>query len=222
MSLAFLSLRSVDWRMVLGLVSTLFILLFFYHTNYFAKAIPYRHVFITWQTHIAHQKIFGLIDSIVKKDTGSSLRWHHLHVDPLEELTGILHLVGDQHGGQAKGSLGSPSFGMSHSVIDLGLHLKIIAAQLPQRNDLHEPHCTLVDLDVFDHLHYIFRLCTIHFYQNIHQKAIPETVKNKIWSLACVEHPDFEHCLWDIEVEGGKTAASMLEYSVLFSTNFLD
>ena len=30
-SLAFLSSRSVDWRMVLGLVSTLFILLFFYH-----------------------------------------------------------------------------------------------------------------------------------------------------------------------------------------------
>ena len=59
---------------------------------------------------------------------------------------------GDQHGGQAKGSLGSPSFGMSHIVIGLGLHLKTIAAQLPQHNDLHEPHHTLVDLDVFDHL----------------------------------------------------------------------
>ena len=180
MSLAFLSLRLVDWRMVLGLVSTLFILLFFYHTNYFAKAIPYCCVFITWQTHIAHQKIFGLIYSIVKEDTGSSLCWHHLHADSLEELTGILHLVGDQHGGQAKGSLGSPSFGMSHIVIGLGLHLKTIATQLPQHNDLHEPHHTLVDLDVFDHLHRIFSLCTVHFYQNIRQKALPETVKNNM------------------------------------------
>ena len=110
---------------------------------------------------------------------------------------------------------------MSHIVIGLGLHLKTIATQLPQHNDLHEPHHTLVDLDVFDHLHCIFSLCTVHFYQNIHQKALPETVKNNMWSLACVEHPDFEHCLWDIEVEGGKTAASMLDYSVLFSTNFL-
>ena len=162
-----------------------------------------------------------MIDSIVKEDTGSSLHWHHLHADSLEELTGILHWVGDQHGGQAKGRLGSPSFSVSHSVIGLGLHLKTIAAQLSQHNDLHEPHCTLVDLDVFDHLRRIFRLCTIHFYQNTRQKALPETVKNKMRSLACVEHPDFEHCLQDIEVEGGKTAAGMLDYLVLFSTNFL-
>ncbi|KIK91468.1 hypothetical protein PAXRUDRAFT_34935 [Paxillus rubicundulus Ve08.2h10] len=43
-------------------------------------------------------------------DTGSKLTWQHLHATNLNDLTGILQWMGDQHGGQAKG---------------LGLHLHI-------------------------------------------------------------------------------------------------
>lgn len=36
-------------------------------------------------------------------DTGQSLRWRHLHSTAIDDLSGILQFMVDQHGGQAKG-----------------------------------------------------------------------------------------------------------------------
>ena len=50
----------------------------------------------------------------------------------------------------------------------------------------------------------IFRLCNAHISRNIKKMKVPENVKNKLRSLICIEHPDFDGTLREIEVEGGK------------------
>ena len=75
---------------------------------------------------------------------------------------------------------------------------------MPLRHDLHEPHRPLASLSEYEHLHRIFRLCHVHVARNIKDAAVPESVKKKMRSLICVEHPDFQGCLRDIEREGGK------------------
>ena len=89
-------------------------------------------------------------------------------------------------------------------MLGLGLHLKALAAKLPPRNDLHEPHRKLTSLSEYEHLHRIFRLCHVHVHRNIKQAAVPELVKKKMRSLICIEHDDFEGCLQDIAHDGGK------------------
>ena len=75
---------------------------------------------------------------------------------------------------------------------------------MPLKHDLHEPHRPLASLSEYEHLHRIFRLCHVHVARNIKDAAVPESVKKKMRSLICVEHPDFQGCLRDIEREGGK------------------
>jgi hypothetical protein len=89
----------------------------------------------------------------------------------------------------------------------LGLHLKALAAKLPLQYDLHKPHRTLASLGKYDHLRRIFRLCQVHVARNIKRAAVPEPVKNKMRSLICIEHNDFQGCLHDIQREGGKAGA---------------
>jgi hypothetical protein len=91
----------------------------------------------------------------------------------------------------------------------LGLHLKELAQQMPGRYDLHEPSRTLSTLSEYDHLHRLFRLCHAHVSRNIKTTHVSENVKNKMWSLVCVEHPDFDGTLREIEQEGGKPGAGM-------------
>jgi len=98
-------------------------------------------------------------------------------------------------------------FNSFHSLLGLGLHLKALAAKLPLRYDLHEPHRTLASLSEYEHLHRIFRLCHVHVARNIKEAVVPEHVKNKMRSLICIEHVDFQGCLHDIECEGGKAGA---------------
>src|SRR5882762_9620288 len=85
--------------------------------------------------------------------------------------------------------------------LGLGLHLKELAAKLPPRNDLHEPRRALTSLSEYEHLHRIFRLCHVHIHRKIKQVAVPDPVKNKMRSLICIEHEDFEGCLRDIASE---------------------
>jgi hypothetical protein len=158
------------------------------------------------QSAAAHQIIFRKLELIVQQDTNKSLKWRHLHAESLRDLTGILQWVGDQHGGQAKGSVSLASFMLPQLILSpgLGLHLKCLAAKLPPRYDLHEPHRTIDSLSEYDHLLLIFRLCHVHVARNIKAAAVPEPVKNKMRSLICIEHHDFQGCLRDIECEGGK------------------
>lgn len=49
-------------------------------------------------------------------------------------------------------------------LLGLGLYLQGVAAKLPPQLDLHEPHRNIQDLDEYDHLRRILRLCTVHFF----------------------------------------------------------
>ena len=89
----------------------------------------------------------------------------------------------------------------------LSLHLKELAQQMPMRFDLHQPDRLLSSLSEYEHLHRIFRLCHVHVYRNIKNCSVPESVKNKMRSLVCMEHWDFEGTLCDIEREGGKAGS---------------
>lgn len=97
----------------------------------------------------------------------------------------------------------------------LGLHLKELAQQLPGRYDLHEPNRLLSSLSEYEHLHRIFRLCHVHVSRNIKTANVSEGVKNKMRSLVCIQHDDFEGTLRQIENEGGKVGSGMS----LISTN---
>lgn len=88
----------------------------------------------------------------------------------------------------------------------LGLHLKSLASKLTG-HDLYEPHRMLASLDEYEHLRRVFRLCSTHVHRNIRIVSVPEPVKNKMRSLVCIQHHDFEGCLQDISVEGGKPGA---------------
>lgn len=89
------------------------------------------------------------------------------------------------------------------------MHLKERAQQLPGRYDLHEPNRLLSSLSEYEHLHRVFRLCHAHVSRNIKTADVSESVKNKMRSLVCVEHDDFEGTLRQIESEGGKVGAGM-------------
>jgi hypothetical protein len=91
--------------------------------------------------------------------------------------------------------------------IGLGLHLKELAQQLPAQFDLHQPDRLLSSLTEYEHLHRIFRLCHVHISRNIKSCNVPEGVKNKMRSLVCMEHPNFEGTLCDIERDGGKAGS---------------
>lgn len=68
-------------------------------------AIVYCRIYVNRQTAVAHQIIFQKIHDIVVKDTGENLQWRHIHSQTLDEEVGVLQIVLDQHGGQAKGKL---------------------------------------------------------------------------------------------------------------------
>ncbi|KZP19049.1 hypothetical protein FIBSPDRAFT_955798 [Athelia psychrophila] len=159
-------------------------------------AITYCRVYLNRQTAAAHAIVFEKIEEIIREDTGTSLKWRHLHSDSLEEHVGILQWAGDQHGGQAKG---------------LGLHLMSVAATLPARYDLHEPHRLLTSLTEYEHLRRLFRLCHTHVERNIQASSVTEPVKRKMRSLICVTHRDFEGTLHDIAKEGGKAGADWVQ-----------
>ncbi|KAK7019278.1 hypothetical protein R3P38DRAFT_2632453 [Favolaschia claudopus] len=154
-------------------------------------SLIFCRVFLNRQTAVAHQLIFQAIHELVYADTGRWLRWRHLHAQSLDDYDGmVLQWGADQHRGQAKG---------------LGLFLQSVAASLPPRRDLHEPGRTIQDLSPYEHLHRVFRLCSVHFFRNIKASAVPDEVKQLMRSLLCLEHSDWEGTLAAIEEKGGKT-----------------
>ncbi|KAK0213592.1 hypothetical protein IW262DRAFT_1301071 [Armillaria fumosa] len=133
----------------------------------------------------------------VRQDTGKDIEYRHLHSPSLEEHRGILHWAADQHRGQAKG---------------LGLHLQDIAREMgKERRDLHEPGRSLYSLGVYEHLHRILRICEAHITRGIASCAVPNyTVKEKMHSLLCVRHPDWDGAIAYIEREGGAAGRAWL------------
>ncbi|KAJ7679320.1 hypothetical protein DFH06DRAFT_1316251 [Mycena polygramma] len=156
------------------------------------KSVVFCRVYLTRQTAAAHQRIFDELSKIVEKDTGTPLLWRHLHGQTPDDCRVglILQWGADQHRGQAKG---------------LGLHLVARAAQLPaDAMDMHEPHRSLRSLTPYEHLQRVYRVCRVHNFRNIQQCAVPEVVRQKMCSLACEIHPNWENTLEQIRREGGR------------------
>ncbi|KAK0470828.1 hypothetical protein IW261DRAFT_1425665 [Armillaria novae-zelandiae] len=133
----------------------------------------------------------------VRQDMGKDIEYRHLHSPSLEEHQGILHWAADQHRGQAKG---------------LGLHLQDIAREMGKEwRDLHEPGRSLYSLGVYEHLHRILCICEAHITQGIASCAVPDyTVKEKMHSLLCMRHPDWDGAMAYIEREGGAAGRAWL------------
>ncbi|KAJ3817115.1 hypothetical protein F5880DRAFT_1618593 [Lentinula raphanica] len=151
--------------------------------------IVYCRAYMTHESAAAHLIFFRLLDQLVQKDTGESLRFRHLHSQSLkiEDRVGILHWAMDQGRGSAKG---------------LALYLQELAAKL-SGHDLHETHRYLCDLQPYEHLHRIARLCTAHVHRNIsNSKSISEDIKHKMRSLMCIAHPNWDETISQIQGSG--------------------
>ncbi|KAK0493169.1 hypothetical protein EDD18DRAFT_1078941 [Armillaria luteobubalina] len=161
------------------------------------QVIVLCRAFLNSECARAHQILFRAIRSIVRQDTGKDIQYQHLHSPSLEEHRGILHWAADQHRGQAKG---------------LGLHLQDIAREMgKERMDLHEPGRSLYSLGVYEHLHRILRICEAHITRGIASCAVPDyRVKEKMHSLLCVQHPDWDGAIAYIEREGGASGRAWL------------
>ncbi|OSX56007.1 hypothetical protein POSPLADRAFT_1161553, partial [Postia placenta MAD-698-R-SB12] len=159
-------------------------------------AIIFCRVLLTRETAEVHRFIFDKIDEIVKADTGSMLQWRHLHSASLDQYVGVLQLTADQHLGQAKG---------------FGLYLWHRAQALPPTPDLHEPDRPISSLSPYEHLHRIFRLCTVHVFRNIKTSPVADDVKALMRSLVCLEHEDWEGTIEAIREQGGRVAANWIE-----------
>lgn len=83
------------------------------------------------------------------------------------------------------------------------------AQEKPDRYDLHETHRLIKDLGIYDHLRRILRLCIVHFYRNIQKTQVPDFIRSQMRSLVCIEHPDWDGTLVQIENEGGKAGKGM-------------
>ncbi|KAJ3964422.1 hypothetical protein EV361DRAFT_812152, partial [Lentinula raphanica] len=146
--------------------------------------IVFCRAYMTRESAAAHLIFFRHLDDIVHKDTGQWLSFRHLHGNSLQDRSGILHWAIDQGRGPAKG-------------VSLNISL---AARLPlSKKDLHEPERYLHQLDPYEHLHRIARLCTAHINRNIAKSKVPEHIKVKMRSLMCIQHPDWEKTIHDIE-----------------------
>ncbi|KAJ6528652.1 hypothetical protein DFH09DRAFT_1413445 [Mycena vulgaris] len=156
-------------------------------------SLIFCRVYINRQTAAAHQRVFEEIEAIVKEDTGKSLRWRHLHATSINGSEGydgfILSWTADQHRGQAKG---------------LGLHLQKLASNMPVKADLHQAEHTIQELDPYDHLRRILRICVVHDFRNINKCPVAEDVRWLMRSLVCIEHDDWEGTLLKIRDKGGK------------------
>ncbi|KAJ7122259.1 hypothetical protein C8R44DRAFT_622063 [Mycena epipterygia] len=154
-------------------------------------------VFLNRQSAVVHQQVFAAIDEIFYEDTGSHLKWRHLHAATLDDYEDmVLEWAADQHRGQAKG---------------LGLYLQALASHMPLKADMHQPERSIQSLLPYKHLHRIFRLCSNHYYRNITSSSVSDEVKRLMRSLLCMEHENWEGTVAAIEEKGGKVGKDWLK-----------
>ncbi|KIJ52695.1 hypothetical protein M422DRAFT_243475 [Sphaerobolus stellatus SS14] len=166
-------------------------------------SVCYCRIFLNCQSAIAHFLVFRNIHRIVMNDTGQGLQWRHLHSETLDKPVGIFSFSVDQHLGQAQG---------------LGLYLQELAQspELRLKRDLHEPHRFLPDLSEYEHLRRFIRLCINHMKRNIREgNKFEEQVKMMMYSLACIQHPDWEGTLAAIQDQGRKPAIDWVQNKIV-------
>lgn len=93
-------------------------------------------------------------------------------------------------------------------ILGLGLYLTDVALTVVDRNDFHEPSKTLHGLSEYDHLHRVFRLCSVHIFRNIRSCSVTEHVRHKMRSLVCVRHDAWDETVQEIKEEGGPAGRS--------------
>ncbi|THU76535.1 hypothetical protein K435DRAFT_704653 [Dendrothele bispora CBS 962.96] len=155
-------------------------------------AITLCRVYVNRKSATAHCLILHHIDEVLKEDIGRGLQWRHIHGASINDYGKgefILQWVVDQDRGQALG---------------IGLHLKEIALEHPNKYDLHEPHRLLVELQPYDHLRRFLTLCTVHYGRNIRSCPVTDGIRNLMRSLLCVEHGNWNSTLQEIKEAGGK------------------
>ncbi|KIJ08971.1 hypothetical protein PAXINDRAFT_88132, partial [Paxillus involutus ATCC 200175] len=159
--------------------------------NHHMRSVVSTRAFTTSQSADAHFILFRRIFEIAEEDTGVTVTFHHMN------HMGFESVVADGHKGQGLG------LGMFCVYLCRGNHA-------PCRYDPR--HC-LCDMDPYDHLQCMYRLCTIHFQRNIlklHSSVQPR-VYNAMFSLSSFEaHPDLEQTLRIIRA-GGKKAQAWLK-----------
>ena len=74
----------------------------------------------------------------------------------------------------------------------------------------------LSTLTPYEHLHRLFRFCSVHGYRNIRETGVPEEVRNLMRSLICIEHHDWSGTIRKIEVLGGKAGSGLDTQVYLF------
>ncbi|KAJ8093771.1 hypothetical protein PM082_009631 [Marasmius tenuissimus] len=166
------------------------------------STVVYCRAYVTGESAALHLRLFDAIEELVVEDTGLPIRWRHLYANSNddEDQNGLMLLwIADQHGGQAKG---------------LGLHMQRIAQRLPNRRDLFQPHRSVAELSWSEHLHRVFRLCSVHVHRNIQECGVPRTVKEAMRSLVCMAHDDWEGAVGIIKEEGGKKGIDWYENKV--------
>ncbi|KIJ33839.1 hypothetical protein M422DRAFT_182788 [Sphaerobolus stellatus SS14] len=166
-------------------------------------SVCYCRIFLNCQSAISHFLVFRKIHQIVKQDTGQGLQWRHLHSETLQNPVGIFSFSVDQHLGQAQG---------------LGLYLQELAQspELRLKRDLHQPHKVLGDLTEYEHLQRFLRLCVNHMKRKVREgNKFPEHVQQLMYSLACIQHADWDGTIAAIQQEGGKAAIDWVQNKIV-------
>lgn len=91
------------------------------------------------------------------------------------------------------------------------MHDKAQAESIRSRKDLHERHRLLSELGEYDHLHRIYRLCTVHAFRNIQSCGVSPEVRQLMRSLICMEHDNWDETIAEIKEKGGKAGLGKLE-----------
>ncbi|SJL06250.1 uncharacterized protein ARMOST_09586 [Armillaria ostoyae] len=162
------------------------------------SSVVYCRALLNSQSAVAHKYLFHKLRQLVHADTGQYIQYRHLHSPDLIHHQGIHHWGIDQDRGQAKG---------------LSLHLQdIVRHELsPSTPDLHDSTKTLAQLTAYDHLHRLVRLCYVHVERNIKKAKVPESVKQDMQSLMCIQHPDWDGTLARIAQEGGTAGRDWID-----------
>jgi len=82
--------------------------------------------------------------------------------------------------------------------------LQKLASNMPNKPDLHQPQRNIQDLNPYEHLARVFRICVVHDFRNIKKCAVSEEVRWLMRGLVCLEHDDWEGTLATIREKGGK------------------
>ncbi|ESK81563.1 hypothetical protein Moror_5093 [Moniliophthora roreri MCA 2997] len=79
------------------------------------------------------------------------------------------------------------------------------------RADLYEPHWMLTNLDPYEHLECILRLCITHFHWNITKTHCHAYVQKVMRGLMCHHHTAWNETLKYIATYGGKAGNDWLQ-----------